>query len=145
MEFREARQEDLAFVRSEPFEGAIKNYPFMYVPDSNTYTVIFESEIVAVGGLQVKWKGVGLLWLILTARCRKKGVFGFLALDAIKLKMDELIKDNNLWRAEANVRVDFPAAIKMIEWFGFEKEGTMKQYAPDRTDMILYSKILEPK
>lgn len=142
MEFRQAKQEDMAFVRNNPFEGAVKNYPYMEVPDDNAYTAIYESAIVAVGGLQVKWEGVGLLWLILTADCKKYGIHSLFALEAIKEKMEYLIEKNNLWRAEAAVRTDFPQAIKMIEFLGFEREGLMRKYFPDRTDAILYSRIL---
>jgi hypothetical protein len=142
MEFRKATQEDMAFVRQNPFEGAVKNYPYMEVPDENTYTVIYESAIVAVGGLQIKWEGVGLLWLMLTADCKKHGIHSLLALEAIKEKMEYLIEKNNLWRAEAVIRTDFSQAIKMIEFFGFEREGLMRKYYPDKTDAILYSRIL---
>jgi hypothetical protein len=141
MEIRKATQEDMAFVRQNPFEGAVKNYPYMEVPDENTYTAIYESAIVAVGGLQVKWEGVGLLWLMLTADCKKYGVFGLIALEAIKEKMEFLIEENNLWRAEAVIRTGFPQAIKMIEFFGFEREGLMRQYMPDKSDGYLYSRI----
>ena len=142
MEFRKATQEDMAFVRQNPFEGAVKDYPYMEIPDENTYTVIYESAIVAVGGLWVRWEGVGLLWLMLTADCKKYGIHGLLALEAIKEKMEYLIEKNNLWRAEAAIRVDFPQAIKMIEFLGFEREGLMRQYYPDKTDAFLYSRIL---
>ena len=141
MEFRPATQEDLAFVRLNPYEGAVKDYPYMEVPDDNTYTIIFESQIVGVGGLQVKWEGVGLLWLMLTADCKKHGFFGLIALRAIEDKMNYLIERNNLWRAEAAVRTDFPQAIKMIEFLGFQREGLMRQYCPDKADSYLYSKI----
>ena len=142
MIFRKATQEDMAFVRQNPFEGAVKNYPYMEMPDENCYTVIYESAIVAVGGLQVRWEGVGLLWLMLTADCKKYGIYSLLALEAIKEKMEYLIKKNNLWRAEAAVRTDFPQAIKMIEFFGFEREGLMRKYYPDKSDSYLYAKVL---
>lgn len=142
MEFRQATQEDMALVRLDPFEGSIKDYPYMEIPDDNCYTGIFESEIVGVGGLVMKWEGVGLLWLMLTNRCRKNDVFGLIALRAIKGKMDELIENNHLWRAEATVRTDFPQAIKMIEFFGFEREGLMRKYCPDKADAYLYSRII---
>jgi len=141
MEFRAATQEDLAFVRQNPFEGAVKNYPYMQVPNENTYTVIYESEIVAVGGLQIKWKGCGALWLIMTDDCKKYGIHALRALNAIETKMNELIQTNNLWRAEAAVRPDFPKAIQMIEYFGFVREGLMKMYFPDKSDAYLYAKV----
>ncbi len=142
MEFRKATQEDLAFVRLNPFEGAVKEYPYMEVPDENTYCVIYDSVIVAVGGLCVRWEGVGLLWLMLTAQCRKDGIHGFRALYAIREKMEYLIEVNNLHRAEAYVRTDFPQAIKMIETFGFKRECLMAQQCPDRSNAFLYAKVI---
>lgn len=142
MQFRQATQEDLAFVRQNPFEGAIKNYPYMEIPDENCYAVIYESQLVAVGGLQMKWEGVGLLWLMLTADCKKYGFHGLFALEAIREKMEYLIKKNNLHRAEAAVRTDFPQAVKMIEFFGFKREGLMKKHCPDQADSYLYAKVI---
>ena len=141
MIFRPATQEDLAFVRNNPFEGAVKNYPYMKVPDENTYAVVYEGALVAVGGVQVKWEGVGLFWLILTADCKKEGIHGLRALYAIREKIEELTKKNNLHRAEAAIRTDFSRAIAMIEALGFEREGLMRQYYPDKTDGFLYSKV----
>lgn len=141
MEFRPCTQEDLAFVRQSPFEGAVKDYPYMQCPDENCWTGIFENEIVGVGGCQVKWEGVGLLWLMLTDDCKKNGVFGLIALHAIRDKMDELIAKNGFWRAEATIRTDFPQAIKMIQFFGFKREGLMRKYCPDKGDAYLYSRI----
>ena len=142
MNFRKATQEDLAFVRQNPYEGAIKTYPYMDVPDDNTYCVIYEKAIVAVGGLQVRWEGVGLLWLMLTADCKKDGIHGFRALYAIREKMEYLIEVNKLHRAEAYVRDDFPQAIKMIEAFGFKREGLMVRQCPDKGNAFLYARLL---
>jgi len=142
IEYRKATQSDLDYVKQNPFEGAIKNYQYMEVPDDNTYTVIYEGQIVAVGGLQVRWKGTGLLWLILTANSKKDGIHGLRALCAIQSKVDELIKKNNVWRAEAMVRVDFPKAIKMLEFLGFKREGIMKDCFPDRSNGYLYAKVI---
>ncbi len=143
MEFRKATQDDLDFVRAHPFEGAVKDYPYLDVPDDNTYAVKYEGSLVAVGGLQVRWEGVGLLWLILTADCKKDGIHGFRALCAIKDKTDLLIEKNGIWRAEAVVRPDFKQAIKMVEFLGFKKEATMEQYYPDKTDGFLYARIIK--
>ncbi len=142
MNFRPATQEDLLYVRQNPYEGAVKDYPYMEVPDSNTYAVMYESSLVAVGGLCVRWEGVGLLWLMLTADCKKDGIHGFRAMYAIKEKMEYLIEVNNLHRAEAYVRDDFPQAIKMIESFGFKREGLMVRQCPDKGNAFLYAKVM---
>ena len=143
MEFRQATQEDMEYVRQDPFEGAVKDYPYMQIPDENCFTGIFESEIVGVGGVQVKWEGVGLFWLMLTAKCRKQDMFGIIALHALRDKVDELIEKNNLWRAIAEVRADFPKAIGMIEFFGFERDCLMEYHCPDKGHAYLYSKIIK--
>ena len=144
MQFRETTQEDLDYVSQNPFEGAVKNYPYQEVPDSNTYTAIFEGLIVGVGGLVIHWEGVAEVWLMLTDNCKKDGFHGVIALTAIKDKMEELIKINNIRRAQATVRIDFPQAIKMIEFFGFKNEtpNAMEQYCPDKGDAYRYSRIM---
>lgn len=142
MKIVKATQEDLAFVRQNPFEGAVKDYPYMEIPDENCVAVEYEGDLVAVGGIYIRWPGVGLFWLILTADCKKEDVHGIRALCAIRDWIDEAIKENGIWRAEANIRPDFKKAIEMIEWLGFKKECTMEKYFPDKTDAILYSRIM---
>ncbi len=144
MKFRPATQEDLDFVRANPFEGAVKYYPYMEVPDKNCYTVIFEGNIVAVYGLQIIWEGVGWVGLIMTEHCEKKGVYGIIAIHAIRDKLEELLKANNIWRVQAAIRPNFTEAIKMIEFLGFKNETPegMKNYFPDKSDAFLYSRVL---
>ncbi len=141
MQFRPATQEDMAFVRQNPFEGAVKDYPHMEIPDENCFTALLESEILGIFGVQIRWKGVGLFWLMCAKNFRKCGSRN--ALNIISTNMNYLIEKNNLWRAEAIVRTDFPQAIKMIEFLGFEREGLMKKCCPDKGDAWLYSKIME--
>ncbi len=142
MIFRPATQEDLDYVKANPFEGAVKDYPYMEVPDENTYAVMYESSLVAVGGVQVLWAGRGMFWLILTADCKKDGIHSVRALYAIREKIEELSKINNLHRAEAAIRAEFSRAIAMIEALGFKREALMRQYWPDKTDGYLYAKVI---
>ena len=141
--FRKCTQEDMAYVRVNPFQVAVKDYHYMEVPEDNTFTALFEGSIVGVGGLHIKWEGVGEVWLMLTSVCEKRGVHGLVALEAIQEKMEEILKDNNIRRVQAVVRTDFPIAIKMIEFFGFKREGLMRQFCPDSGDAYLYSRINE--
>jgi RimJ/RimL family protein N-acetyltransferase len=141
MEFKKTTEEDMAYVRMNPYEVAVKGYNQTQTPEENTYTAIFESEIVAVFGILIRWPGYCLCWLMLTDRCRKRGIYGLIALGAIQKKFEELLEDNNILRAEANIRPDFDAAIKMVEFLGFEREGLMKCQLPDGGDAFLYAKI----
>ena len=142
MEFRKATQQDLDYVKANPFEGAVKDYPYMQVPDDNCYTAIFQDEIVGVGGLVIHWPGVAEAWLILTANCKKGGLHGVIALRAIRDKLEELLKENNIRRVQSTIRTDFPIAIEMIEFLGFEREGLLREYCPDRSDAYRYARIL---
>ncbi len=139
MIYRKATQADLEYVKQNPFELAVRGYPDMEIPDENCYTVFCEDEILGVGGLVLKWEGVGLLWLMCTADFKKVGHIA--AFHAIQEIMEYVIKDNNLWRAEAAVRTDFPIAIRMVEFFGYKREGLMKKYCPDKGDAFLYARI----
>ena len=39
------------------------------------------------------------------------------------------------------LRTDFPIAIRMVEFFGYKREGLMKKYCPDKGDAFLYARI----
>lgn len=144
MEFRQTTQEDLDFVRQNPFEEAVKSYPYLDVPEENCYTTIFQNEIVSVGGVIVLWEGVGEFWLMLTANCKKNNMYRVIALAAIVDKMEELIKKNNLKRVQAIIRTDFPQAIKMVQVLNFVNETPkgMTNYFPDGCDAYLYARII---
>ena len=143
MIFRKATQADLDCVKADPFEGSLKDYPYMEVPNDHCFTAIFQDKIVGVGGLVIHWPGMAEAWLMLTNACRKDTAFGLVALFAIKDKMEELLKENNIRRAQAVARVDFPKAIKMIESFGFKKESRMEQYCMDGSDAWRYVRIIK--
>lgn len=139
---RKATQADLDYVRENPFEGAVKSYPYIGIPDENCYAVERNSELIAVYGIQVRWLGTGMLWLMLTDHCDKDGIEGVRGLLEIRKRINFLIENTEIWRAEAMVRVDFPKARKMLEFLGFKREGSMKCCFPDKSDGYLYARIL---
>ena len=140
MIIRDLQDGDIEYVRENPLEGAVKNYPKM-IPTPPAFTVIFEDKIVGVGGMIILWDGVGEMWLMLTADCKREGIFGIIAFQAIKNKVDELITEHKMRRVQCTVRVDFPKARKMVEALGFKLEGLMKEYCPDGCDVWLYGRI----
>ena len=138
---RELKQSDMDFVRANPFEEAVKEYPNL-IPAPDSWTCLFDGEIVGIGGIIELWKGVCEVWLMLTKQARKDGIFGLIAYHTIRAKMDELIQKYQPWRVQAHVRDDFPKAIKFIESLGFEYEGIMEKYLPDKGDLRVYRKFL---
>lgn len=137
---RDLQNGDLDYVRENPLEGAVKNYPKMF-PTPPAFTALFEGNIVGVGGMIILWDGVGEMWLMLTADCKREGAFGMIAFEAIKKKVDELIKEYKMKRVQCTVRIDFPKAKRMVEALGFRQEGIMLRYCPDGCDVWRYARI----
>lgn len=147
IKIRKLQDGDIEYVRINPLEEAVKNYPKL-VPDPKTsYTVLWDDKIVAVGGIAMLWEGVGELWMILTKDSKRNGIYGLVAFDVIRKKIDEIIEEYNIYRAQAPVRVDFYQAIKMMEALNFKNEtpNGMKNYCPDGCDVYMYAKVKEAK
>ena len=113
------------------------------IPTPPAFTAEFEGKIVGVGGMVILWEGVGEMWLMLTADCKREGVFGIMAYEAIKKKVDELIENHKMRRVQCTVRLDFEKAKRMVEALGFRPEGIMQSYCPDGEDVWLFSRITE--
>lgn len=128
------------FVRANPFQEEVKNYPDLPIP-ANTYTCIYDGEIVAVGGIKLFFEGVGESWIILTKQSRKSGIFGLIACRTIKDKLDSLAVELNMRRVEAQVRKDFAIGIRFVEALGFNFNCEREQWFPDGTSSMLYSKV----
>lgn len=140
METRPYQDGDMEYVRQNPFQDEVKNYPEMIIP-AHTYTCIFDGEIVAVGGIKMYFEGVGESWVIMTKQSKKHGVFGLIACRAIEKKLNELMVELKVRRCEANVRKDFDIAIRFVEALGFKFVGERKNWFPCLTSAMLYSKI----
>jgi len=141
LEIRKLQDGDLEYVRANPYEDAVKVYP-KFPPSPDSWTCVFDGEIVAVGGIVDYWSGVGEMWLMLTKQARKHDIFGLIAFGAIEKKMNELVKSHKLRRVEASVRADFPKAIKFIKALGFQYEGRKRKYTPDGKDLFIYARLI---
>jgi RimJ/RimL family protein N-acetyltransferase len=96
---------------------------------------------VAVGGIKIFFPGVGESWIILTKQSKKTGVYGMIACNAIKKKLDELIVELKMRRVEANVRANFDKAIRFTQALGFKFDGERKNWFPGGISSMLYSKV----
>ena len=130
---------DFEKVMADPYQKSLKSYPEMKAP-ANSVTVIFEDEIVAVAGIIAITEDIGELWLALTSKSKKKGVFGLAALTTIERTIESLVIDKGFTSARAEVRTDFPEAQKMVRAMRFIKGETLKGAAPDGCDLIRYTK-----
>jgi len=140
IEVRPIQPGDFEQVMEDPYQKSLKSYPEMKAP-SNSVTVIFEDEIVAVAGIIAITADIGELWLALTEKSKKVGIFGLAALTTIERTIDALVVDNGFKTATAEVRGDFPDAQKMVRVMGFKEGETLKGAAPDGCDLIRYTKV----
>ncbi len=140
METRKSTQSDIEYVQANPFEEAVKGYPALAVPPENCWTFLVDGKIWAIGGYVVLWPGVGEIWMM-TAKDFKDRITEMKALFVIRTKVQQFIDDGDLRRTQAVIRADFPQAIKMIEFLGFQREGYFREYYPDGCDAIPYVKL----
>lgn len=140
IEFRIATQEDIDYVRANPYEDAVKNYPKTEVPTTNAFVAIDKGKVLGVFGLQIRWQGLGMFWLICRREFIRLGTRTIIT--TVRDTVDFMIKENNLYRAEMYIRTDFAKAARMANFLGFEKEGIMKHFFPDKSNAFLYGKAV---
>jgi len=102
------------------------------------FTAIEDGYLIASGGIQPLWKGVGEGWFVASTNMPKKKLN---IIRMIKDNFDVIIDDNSLFRVQAGVRSDWPAAMRFAEFFGFEHEGIMRKYGPDGQDYYRMARI----
>ena len=80
---------------------------------------------------------MGEAWLIPSDNIPK---YKLKIIRTLKNHIDKITAEDDLHRLQATVRDDFDIAKRFIEFLGFEREGTLKNYGPDKTDHIMYSR-----
>lgn len=104
-------------------------------------TAVVDDRIIGCGGIDLMhYKGVGEVWVLLSYETDK---YPIRAYRVIKEGLDKLIKDNDLWRAEAWCRTGLAKAHTLLRHLGFTVEGKARKRMPDKTDAILYAKVID--
>ncbi len=137
MEFREATKEDLAFAAEHSVSKAVKGWSERadYV-----YTLDHEGEVLMTGGFRMVNETTAWCWVNMTDRREGHIKTCYRVMDEW---ITEFIKDHELIRLQAYVRVDFPEAVDLVQHLGFEQEGPpMKKFVGD-IDAFMYVRIKE--
>ena len=101
------------------------------------FTLIDNGHLVVAGGIFPIWNGMGEAWLIPSDNIPK---YKLKIIKTLRNHIDTITAEDDLHRLQATVRDDFDIAKRFIEFLGFEREGTLKNYGPDKTDHIMYSR-----
>jgi len=102
------------------------------------YTLLDNNVPICSGGIIPTWLGNAQGWVISSKRIFRNKVK---ASRLIKQRTDLLCANNKIWRLQTAVKADFKIGIRFAEFLGFNKEGLMVGYGPDKTDYYLMARI----
>lgn len=140
MNLRPIQDGDFQTALQNPRQKSLKHYPHLTAP-AYGWTCEDNGRIVGMGGIVVFWKGVGEAWIIVCDdNDASQGAQVYWTLAG---QLGRIVAEERLWRVEAQVRTDFPDAIRLVKLLGFEQEGLRRHFAPDGQDMILFAKVYD--
>ena len=102
------------------------------------FTLLDDNVPICSGGIVPTWLGNAQGWVISSKRIFRNKVK---ASRLIKQRTDLLCANNKIWRLQTAVKADFKIGIRFAEFLGFNKEGLMVGYGPDKTDYYLMARI----
>jgi len=103
-----------------------------------SFTLLDNNVPICSGGIIPTWLGNAQGWVISSKRIFKNKIK---AARLIKERTDLLCANNKIWRLQTAVKANFNTGIRFAEFLGFNKEGLMRGYGPDKTDYYLMARI----
>lgn len=117
----------------EIFSGEVPNLVM-----TTAFTVLHEDAPIAILGCFMFVPGVMHVWSLTSEYIRKWPIeFHKIVLDMLKFFWDEY----GLRRIQAEVKVTYEEGQRWLESLGFEREGLLKKFCPDNTDVYLYGRV----
>jgi len=97
--------------------------------------VLEDGTVVAIAGIMVQWRGVGLAWAWLSRGWRRYA-------REITEKMREMLDSSDLHRIEVAVKYGFMAGYRWVERLGFRLETPRAvAWGPDKADYSIWVRI----
>ena len=103
-----------------------------------SWSVDDNGTIVASAGLIPLWRGVAEAWMIAGDDIGKHRVK---VSRLIRTMLDDVMRQHEIYRAQANIHCRFERAIRLAEWLGFEQEGLMRRFGAEGDDYFRYAKV----
>jgi len=103
------------------------------------FSLLTNGHLIASGGIYPIWSGFGEAWFLSSGMVanHKRPV-----IVQLKNHMVELSKEHGYHRIQATARKDWKIAQRFLEFLGFEREGLMRNYGPDKSDHYMYARII---
>ena len=103
-----------------------------------SFTLLRNNIPIVSGGIYPLWDGVGEGWVISSKRIFEIKVK---AAKLIRHRTDILCAANKIWRLQTTVKANFKTGLRFAEFLGFNNEGLMRGYGPDKTDYYRMAKV----
>ena len=103
------------------------------------FSAYYESNLIAVAGINLLWKGVGEAWVMFG--CDPRNHFMFIHRTVVRY-LNRLSEDLKLERVQAVVKANHWAGIEWVDRMGFDFEGEMRAYFNGET-YLRYAKIFK--
>jgi hypothetical protein len=99
-------------------------------------TLIIDSKPVVCTGLIEMWENCAEAWVIASGNIIHTPVS---IARAMKRGLQERILNDDYDRVQANVRADWPTAIRFAEFVGMKREGLMRRFGPEGADYVRFA------
>jgi len=117
---------------------SLEQMMYVQAASGHAITALLNGTPAACFGSVHVWNGVEEMWCLLEERARKYG----LAMTKIAIAYrDFRAIAANLHRLQLTVRCGDQRAFEWAKAIGFELEGKMQRYGPDKSDFFLMSRV----
>ena len=135
MNFRKTTKKDLIFVSEHSISRGMSSKQ----PECIDFiqTLEHEGEILGIGGFSLINTTTVWVWMKQTHLAKNHVKF---MCRIVKECLEIFVKEHGIKRAQAYIEIDFPEAIRFIQYLGFERESLMKNFVGNK-DAFLYARI----
>lgn len=107
----------------------------------HAYAIELDGKPVAIGALNVARQGVGMAWLLQMNQSAIPKDKALVVVREIKKQLKRVAKQEELFRIQATCVADDTRGGRFLQTLGFQAEGVLRQYGPDKEDHIMWSTI----
>lgn len=101
-----------------------------------------DDELIAAGGINQHWPGVGDVWLIVTpwGSLYRKTLY-----KTLKKGFHNWVERMGFWRVECVIKAEkiYGPSLRLVSHLGFVFEGTQTMFGPDKSDYHRYAWLKE--
>ena len=120
------------------YDASFKENRIDFAMAGLAFTLLDNNVPICSGGIIPTWLGNAQGWVLSSKRIFRNKIK---AARLIKERTDLLCANNKIWRLQTAVKADFKIGIRFAEFLGFNNEGLMVGYGPDKTDYYLMARI----